>query len=98
MIVRLQGLALDLPNRAEVEPKRERRARADPQLDLCQSSPEVLSTMAQACMSTLPLLSTVMPVARLPSGGLGDIGELEFVRAPVGEMNRHLGETAVPGG
>ena len=51
----LEGLALDDADAPEVEAERERRARSDAELDVLPiSSPEVLSTMAQACMSTFP--------------------------------------------
>ena len=43
-----------LPYGVQVVAKRHRRARSDAKLDRVQSSPEVLSTTAHPCTSTLP--------------------------------------------
>ena len=69
--------------RTERRSKRNESAELEPtpSCTFCQSSPEVLSTMAQACTLDLAVLAEHHAVARLPRRRLGDVGEPEIVRA-----------------
>ena len=81
-------------SRTERRSKRNESAELEPtpSLTLFQSSPEVLSTIAQALNIDLAVLAEHDPVARLPGGRLGDVGQLELVGPVAAEVNLHVDE------
>ena len=95
-VVRAERLALDRPDRVQVVAKRHRRARADAQLDPVPVLSRGVVDDGPPLHVHLAGLVHHQPVARLPGGRLGDVGELQPVRRRAREADLHVDEARAP--